>query len=168
MEDQTQHMRDRIMNQIPGTICSLFREVDSKPIRILGDTPNRLLDSGDYLGSIHPFISKAQKSIRDCRPDIETRFLAVDVYPGKHTYFVLDVNNVNYVYETAHTDTTSIPVYVLRLSIRKISITRQPPLDATVAERLREMHNGHGDDPLPLLDDFNRIVEYHSPRSLRR
>lgn len=92
----------------------------------------------------------------------------MDVYPGSHAYFVLDVNNVDYVYETAHTDTSPIHIYVLRLSKRKISINRQRQLDATIAKRFRAMHNGHGDDPLPLLDDFNRTVEYHSPRGLRR
>ncbi|CAG8107628.1 unnamed protein product [Penicillium salamii] len=167
MEDQT-HLRDLIINQIPDTIHNLLQEVDSSPIRILGDTPNSLLDSRDYLESIQPFIPKIQNSIYDYRPDIETRFLAVNVYPGKHTFFVLDVNNVDYNYETAHINTTPIPIYVLRLSRRKISITRQQRLDATIAERLRAMHNGHGDDPLPLLDDFNQTVEYHSPRSLCR
>ncbi|CAG8947623.1 unnamed protein product [Penicillium salamii] len=168
MEDQTQHLRNLIINQIPDTIHNLLQEVDSGPIRILGDTPNSLLDSRDYLGSIQPFISKVQNSIHDCRPEIETRFLAMNVYPGKHSFFVLDVNNVDYDYKTAHTVTTPIPIYVLRLSRRKISITRQQRLDATIAERLRKMHNGHGDDPLPLVDDFNQILGYHSPRSLRR
>lgn len=93
--------------------------------------------------------------------------MAANIYPGKHSYFALDVNNLNYDYETAHTDTTLVPVYHLRLSKRKISITRQPVLDATVAGRLREMHNGHGHDPLPLLDDFTRMMEYRNPRSYR-
>ncbi|CAG8378940.1 unnamed protein product [Penicillium salamii] len=146
MEDQT-HLRDLIINQIPDTIHNLLQEVDLSPIRILGDTPNSLLDSRYYLESIQPFISQTQNSIHHYRPDIETRFLAVN---------------------TTHTDTTPIPIYVLRLSRKKISITRQQRLDATIAERLRAMHNGHGDDPLPLLDDFNQTVEYHSPRSLRR
>ncbi|KAJ5416136.1 hypothetical protein N7465_004831 [Penicillium sp. CMV-2018d] len=168
MGDQAQNIRERIMDQIPDTIHKLLQEVDSGPIRILGDTPTSLLDPGDYLGSIRPFVSKAQCSIRNCRPDAQTRFLAVNVYPGNHAYFVLDVNNVDYVYETAHTDTSPIPIYVLRLSKKKISINRQRQLDASIAERLRAMHNGHGDDHLPLLDDFNHTVEYHSPRNLRR
>lgn len=59
-----------------------------------------------------------------------------------------------------------IPVYVLRLSKRKISIFRKEDLDVTVAENLARMHNGHGNDPLPLIDDYNGIVQYKSPRSL--
>ncbi|KAJ5924423.1 hypothetical protein N7466_008610 [Penicillium verhagenii] len=167
MADQASQIREQIMNQIPSTIHKFLQGV-STPIRILGDTPNSLLDSGDYLASLRPFVSKTESSIRDCCPDIQTCFIAVNIYPGNHAFFVLDVNNVDYVYETAHTNTTPIPIYVLRLSKRKISITRQHGLDATIAERVRAMHNGHGDDPLPLLDDFNQTVEYHSPRNLRR
>ena len=79
MGDQAQHIRERIMDQIPDTIHKL-QEVDSGPIQILGDTPSSLLDPGDYLGSIRPSVSKAQCSIRNCRPDVQTRFLAVNVY----------------------------------------------------------------------------------------
>jgi hypothetical protein len=80
---------------------------------------------------------------------------------------VLDVNNVNNVYENAHLDKTPIPVYVLRLSKRKLRIFRKEELDHGIAGRLAEMHNGHGDDPLPFVDDDNQIVEYRYPRSLR-
>ncbi|OQD68836.1 hypothetical protein PENDEC_c030G03370 [Penicillium decumbens] len=121
MGDQGEHIRERIMNQIPDTIRDFLQQAASTPIRILGDTPNSLLISGDYLGSIRPFVSKTQSSIRDCCPDAQTRFLTVNIYPGNHAYFVLDLNNVDYVYETAHTDMTAIPVYVLRLSKKKIN-----------------------------------------------
>lgn len=40
----------RIMDQIPDTILKLLQEVDPRPVRILGGTPNSLLDPGDYLG----------------------------------------------------------------------------------------------------------------------
>ncbi|KAK1139213.1 hypothetical protein N8T08_001208 [Aspergillus melleus] len=100
------------MNQIPDTISKLLDELDTQPIRILGDTPTSFLDPGDYLGSIGPFVWKAECAIHACRPDLQTRFLAMNM----PRYFVLDVNNVDYVYETAHTDTTPIPIYVLRLS----------------------------------------------------
>ena len=90
-----------------------------------------------------------------------------DIYPQKHSYFVLDGNNVNYVYATAHTDTTTIPVYVLRLSRRRISIFRQGILDATITETLATMHNGHGYDPLPLVDDTTTLPsKTKTPRNL--
>ena len=130
--------------------------------------PNSLLNPEDYIGSIRPFITKTEDAIHDSRSDIKTCFVAANIYPGKHSYFALDVNHVNEDYETAHTDMTLIPVYHLRLSKRKFSIARQPTLDGTVAQRIREMHNGHGDDPLPLLDDFTRMTGYCNPRSMYR
>ncbi|PLN84112.1 hypothetical protein BDW42DRAFT_163661 [Aspergillus taichungensis] len=163
MEEQ---LRDLIMNQIHGTIKDFLKGVDSTPIRILGDTPTRILDSGDYLRSISEFAMKVQASVRECRQDSQARFLAVNIYPQRHSYFVVDLNNKHYNYETAHKDTTPIPVYVLRLS-RRPRIFRFQDQDEKLAMRLAEMHNGHGRDPLPLFDDFTKIVQYHSPRSLQ-
>ncbi|EKV05142.1 hypothetical protein PDIG_38410 [Penicillium digitatum PHI26] len=162
-----QQIRERIMGQISDTIKSFLQSVDSSPIRILGDVPNSILDSRDYLGSIRPFVSKVEGSLRKDRPDNQTSFLAVNIYPGRHSYFVLDLNNVDYVYETAHKDMTPISVYVLRLSKRNPTIFRREALDKTLAETLAAMHNGHGQDTLPLIDDHNRVVQYRNPRSLQ-
>ena len=68
---------------------------------------------------------KAQCPIRKCRPEAQTRFLAVNVHPANHAFFVLDVNNIDYVYKTALTEMNLIPIYVLRLWKRQISIARQ-------------------------------------------
>lgn len=119
------------------------------------------------MDSIRPIVSKVEESLREYRPDAQARFLAVDIYPGKHSYFVLDFNNVDYVYETAHNNLTPVPVYVLRLSKRRVGIFRRRELDDTIAERLAEMHNGHGNDPPPLVDDHNQTVEYRYPRSFQ-
>lgn len=167
MEESKQKIREHIMGQIPETINHFLRTIDSTAIRILGDTPNSVLDHRCYLESIRPIVSKVEESLREHHPDARTRFLAVDIHPGNHSYFVLDLNNVDYVYETAHNDMAPIPVYVLRLSKRKIGMFRRGELDDTLAERLAEMHNGHGDDPLPLADDHNQTVEYRYPRSLQ-
>ncbi|CAG8932016.1 unnamed protein product [Penicillium salamii] len=166
MEEQIQQTREHIKSQIPDTINDFLQTVGTTAIRILGDTPNSALDVGDKLGSIRQFALKLEESVRATQPNAETCFLAVNIYPQKHSYFVFDVNNVDYVYETAHTDMTTIPVYVLRLSKRRISIFRQQRLDTTLAVTLAEMHNGHGQDPLPLVDDYNHIVQYKNPRSL--
>lgn len=167
MDESKQRMREHIMSQIPETISNFLDGVGSTPIRILGDTPNSALDPEEYLESVRPFVSKVEESIRQHRPDAETRFVAVNIYPGKHSYFVLDLNNVDYNYETAHIEKPLIPAYVLRLSPRKVRIWRHKLLDGTLANTLAEMHNGHGDDPLPLVDDRNHIVEYRRPRSLQ-
>ncbi|QKX63326.1 uncharacterized protein TRUGW13939_10496 [Talaromyces rugulosus] len=166
MEDSKQQIREHIMDQIPDTIKNFLQTVDPAAIRILGDTPNSVLDSRDYLGSIRPFVSAVERSLRQHRLDNQTSFLAVSIYPGRHSYFVLDLNNSDYVYETAHNDMNPISVYVLRLS-RNPKIFRKEALDKTLAETLAEMHNGHGYEPLPLFDDHNQIVQYHNPRSLQ-
>ncbi|KAE8152371.1 hypothetical protein BDV25DRAFT_151225 [Aspergillus avenaceus] len=162
MEEQTRKM---IMDQIHDTVRHFLSEAVSTPIRILGDTPTKIVESKDYLKSISVFVEKVQESVQECCPNAQTRFLAVNVYPERHSYFVLGLNNTHYDYETAHNDVTSIPVYVLRLS-RRPRIFRFKDQDEKLAIRLAEMHNGHGKDPLPLLDDFTKTVQYHSPRRL--
>lgn len=166
MEDPKQNSRDHIMNQIPNVIKKFLDEVNPTPIRILGDTPNHVLDSSNYLESIRPFVSKVEQSICEHCPGALTCFVAVNIYPGNHSFFALDLNNFRYNHETAHNDKTPIPVYVLRLSVRTIQIFRKEQLDATLAETLAKMHNGHGYDPLPLVEDHNKLVEYYNPRSL--
>lgn len=92
-------------------------------MRILGDTPNSILDPKDYLGSIRPFVTKIQNCVHEFNANIKTCFIAVNIYPGKHTYFVVDLNNTEYDYLTAHECKTLVPVYILRLS------KRNPPQD---------------------------------------
>ncbi|KAJ5563041.1 hypothetical protein N7535_002512 [Penicillium sp. DV-2018c] len=147
--ESKQKIREHIMGQIPETIIGFLRTFDSSAARILGDTPNSVLDDTCYLESIRPIVSEVEESLLEYRPDAQTRFLAVDIHPGNHSYFVLDLNNVDYDYETAHNDMAPIPVYLLRLSKRKIGIFRRKEMDDTLAERLAELHNGHGKDPLP-------------------
>ncbi|GLA67157.1 hypothetical protein AtubIFM54640_010134 [Aspergillus tubingensis] len=133
--------------------------------RLVGDTPTAILESEDFLTSILPFVTKVQESVNRCRPDAKTRFLALRIV-SRHSYFVVDVNNVDYDYETAHEVTTAIPVYVLRLS-RHVKIARKPTEDDNLAKILAAMHQGHGNDPLPLVDDYTKPVVYDKPRGLR-
>jgi hypothetical protein len=112
------------MGQIPDTINDFLQTVDSTAIRILGDVHNSILDSKDYLRSIRPLVSKVEGSLREYHPDSQTCFLVVNIYPGRHSYFVLDLNHLDYVYEAAHNDFTPISVYVLCLS-KKPTILRK-------------------------------------------
>ncbi|PWY96314.1 hypothetical protein BO94DRAFT_541149 [Aspergillus sclerotioniger CBS 115572] len=169
MGDSKHLIREHIIDQIPRIIFELLQKVDSTAIRILGDTPTSVLDPGDYLKSIRPFVSKIQDCVHESYPEYKTCFLSVNIYRGKHSYFVVDVNNIDYDYETAHTCKTPIPVYVLRLSKRKPTLHRTTALDEQLAETLADMHNGHGRDPLPLFDDYNDPnIQYRNPRSLQR
>ena len=168
MGDSKQLNREHIMTQIPHIILEFLQGLHSEgAVRILGDVPTGVLDSKDYLESIRPFASKVQHCLREYRADYLTRFVAVNIYPGKHSYFVVDLNNLGYNYDTAHQCKTPVPVYVLRLSKRAPSIRRNEALDTQLAETLAKMHNGHGQDPIPLFEDHNDPnLQYRNPRSL--
>ncbi|KAJ5789140.1 uncharacterized protein N7518_006151 [Penicillium psychrosexuale] len=108
MEEQIRQIRERIKSQIPGTINGFLETVGSTTIRILGDTPNSVLDIGGY--SWVPYADSRQRS--------RIRFV-------------------------------------------------QGMLDANIANTLATMHNGHGHDPLPLVDDCNdAVLQYKNPRNL--
>lgn len=169
MEDSKQQIREHIMTQIPRVMLEFLQKLQSDgAIRILGDVPNSALSPEEYLESINPFVLKVQRCLQEYRKENKTYFIAVNIYPGKHSYFVVDLNNVNYDYNTAHKCKTPVPVYVLRLSKRP-SIRRNPPLDIQLAELLAQMHNGHGQDPLPLFEDHNDPnLQYKNPRDLQK
>ncbi|PYI33240.1 hypothetical protein BP00DRAFT_323545, partial [Aspergillus indologenus CBS 114.80] len=105
-----ENVRDRILRQIRGVLFDFLGTIGSGTMRILGDTPNSILDPEDYLISIHPFATQVQDCLHEYNAHNETCFVAVNIYPGKHSYFVVDVNNTNYDYQTAHECKTSIPV----------------------------------------------------------
>ncbi|KAJ5945150.1 hypothetical protein N7516_005318 [Penicillium verrucosum] len=169
MDDSTQQIRSHVMGQIRGILFELPPEVVAGTMRILGDTPNSILDPNNYLKSIRPFAWKVQDGLHQYDKNNTTRFLAVTIYPGKHSYFVVDLNNTDYDYQNAHECKTPVPVYVLRLSKRKPTISRKPELDGQIAETLRAMHFYHGQDPLPLFDNYcDQNSYYGNPRSLQQ
>ncbi|GKZ28679.1 hypothetical protein AbraIFM66950_011115 [Aspergillus brasiliensis] len=165
MDDSTHQIRERIIRQIRAVLSEFPPDVGSSTIRILGDTPNSILDPQDYLKSIRPFVSETEECLKKIHPDNETRFVAAKIYRGKHSYFIVDVNNTEYDYETAHDCKTVIPVYVLRLSKRQPTIFRKRELDEDIAKVLRNMHNLHGQDALPLYDNHYDVnLCYPNPR----
>lgn len=165
MEQSTQQTREHILAQIPAEIKTLLETVGSEAIRILADTPNSVLDPSDSLQSILPFTSTVKDAIRSQCADAQVRLLAIAIYPRRHSYFVLDVNNASYDYGTAHHDTILVPVYVLRLSRRPV-IFRKANLDGDLATRIADLHLLHGMDPLPFFDDHNQVLQYCNPRGL--
>lgn len=150
----------------PSPIQDFLQAVDSTAIRILGDTPNSILDPKDYLGSIRVFVSTVESTIRRFRPDSQTSFLAVNIYPGRYSYFVLDLDKVGYNYETAHQDMRLIPVYVLRLSNENpTTIPRQPVLDRTIATTVATMHKGMVTSPYHWLTIITKFFNTAIPEA---
>lgn len=85
-EVSKQKFHQSIIAQIPDSIKNLFDTLGcSTPARILDDTPNSLLDPNDYLASIHPFVSRIEDSLNEYHPNVQMRFLAVTIYPGRHS-----------------------------------------------------------------------------------
>ncbi|KAE8153178.1 hypothetical protein BDV25DRAFT_127387 [Aspergillus avenaceus] len=135
-------------------------------IRVVGDTPNSILDPNDFLESITSIVEGVKSAVIACRPQTQTCYLAVKRFGGRHSFFVLDLNNVEYDYDSAHENRSPIPVYILRLS-RNPKIFRHAPQDQQLADKLAELHNLHGDDPLPLFDDHTKPIIYAFPRYLK-
>lgn len=60
------------------------------------------------------------------------------------------------------------PVYVLGLTKRQLTVVRKRSLDEPIAKVLRNMHNLHGQDPLPLFDNhYDENLQYPNPRNLQ-
>jgi hypothetical protein len=168
-QQQIRDIRERIITQIPSIIHGFLRQLDSNgAVRILGYTPNSILDPKDYFNSIYPFASKVQQCVGQYCEDYKSRCVAIRIQPGKRSFFVVDLNNTDYNYETAHECKAPIPVYVLRLSTNEPTIRRKECLDKSIAEILADMHRGHGRKPLPLFEDHNDPnLSYPNPRGLQ-
>lgn len=164
-------MGDRalIVGQIQGVMRNFLSQYDAStpiaPVRIVGDTPNSILDHSEYLNSINAIVQEVIDAVSTYRPNIQTRWVAISKFPGRHSFFVLDINNGDYGYESAHTCFTKIPVWILRLS-RAPKIFRHQGQDQKLAEKLASLHNLHGRDPLPLFDEYTQLRAFASPRHL--
>ncbi|PYH68253.1 uncharacterized protein BO88DRAFT_305841, partial [Aspergillus vadensis CBS 113365] len=108
------HILHQISTIIPSTLPPELTNTDTNTrtstIRILGDIPNSILNPTDYLSSMYPFMSETSKSLQQLRPNNQTLFIAAKICRGKHSYFLLDLNNTSYDYDTAHDCKTLIPV----------------------------------------------------------
>ena len=134
MGDSKQRIREHIMTQIPHIMHEFLQELPPEnAFRIFGDVPNSVLNPEDYLESIRPFASKVQHCPHDYHADNRTCFVAANIYPGKHSYFVVDLDNTSYNYDTAHECMTPVPVYILHLSKKALSIRRDGALDGQLS-----------------------------------
>lgn len=162
--------RGLIIGQIHEVRRNFLNEYGSStpipPIRILGDTSNSILNHSKFLESIKTIIEEVENTVATCRPDAKIRWIAVNKFEGRHSFFVLDLNNVEYDYESAHKCLSKVRVYVLQLS-RAPKLFRCKPQGQKLAEKLAQTQNLHGKDPLPLFDDHTRPRIYGSSRHQR-
>lgn len=123
------------------------------------------LDSRDYFES-------AKRVLDDIFPgwehDNRILFLAVEVFADR-TYMVIDINNHDYNFGTAHENKKAVHVYVLRRVHKGQSwaLVRSPQDDDYVCGRLAELHRAHGYDvKLPMVEDHTSVIVHANPRSL--
>ena len=131
-------------------------------IRIIADVPTNFLRFEDLPTSafdlIRPFLIQWEAHHL-------TRQLAVDLYP-RHAYVVVDINNYEYDYDTAHEQTFAPPIYILRLSrSNKWTFFRRAVDDKMIAVTVAELHRRNGQNPLPFLADHINGSVYLSPRT---
>ncbi|KAA8649663.1 uncharacterized protein ATNIH1004_002334 [Aspergillus tanneri] len=127
-------------------------------VRILITVYTKSLNSENYLASASDTISKIAPGWEN-NPRI--RFLLVDVYE-RHTFIVADINNHGYNFETAHKDTTPIPVYAIR-QVRKTEkwvMTKEQKYDMYIAHRIAELHDWYGLRKPPFLEDHHFVIEH--------
>ncbi|KAL4964091.1 uncharacterized protein BDV14DRAFT_201113 [Aspergillus stella-maris] len=138
------------------------------PKRLVLKLKTAQFDSTDYRSSSAEFISQIFPNFST---DPRIRFLAIGIWTDR-TFLVLDINNNEYNFETAHNDRTILPVYVIRQYRRnsKWALIRWAPEDILLAANLANMHNRHGwGATLPLLEDRTNIstMAFANPRELR-
>ncbi|KAJ5577549.1 uncharacterized protein N7459_006513 [Penicillium hispanicum] len=106
-------------------------------------TPNTTATVAIDRRRIRMIVEEVDNAIALYRADAKTRWIAANKFERRHSFFVLDLNNVEYEYKSAHTYETCVPVYVLQLS-RAPKIFRHKPQDQDLAEKLAQMHDLHG------------------------
>ncbi|KAL4797013.1 hypothetical protein BDV19DRAFT_387553 [Aspergillus venezuelensis] len=155
----------------PKLSASDLREVvfqANDPKRLVIRLKTTQLDSTDYRSYSADFISQIFPS---WQTDPRIRFLAIGIWTYR-TFLVLDINNTQYSFETAHSDRTILPVHVIRQYRRNSNwaMIRWAPEDILLAANLANMHNRHGwGAELPFLEDRTDIstMVFANPREFR-
>lgn len=144
-----------IMDEIHQVVSKALSEHGS--IRILGDVRTETLDPNNYLASITNLVQPFLDTWNSKDEITRVTFLAVDIYI-RHAFFVVDLNNEQYDYNTAHLSAVPVPVYLLKRSRRphgRWKIFRYAPQDQSLAKMLASFHWAHGQDPLPFFEDHS-------------
>lgn len=140
----------------------IFKSNDAKRLVIRLHT-DKLEDSDDYLASASAIVSE----IFPCwEKDSRVLFLAIEVRPER-THMVIDINNDEYNFATAHETKNIIPVYVLRRKRGRWVQFRWPPGDKLLNEEVASLHELNGfDAKTPFFANHHTQVAYANPRSL--
>lgn len=156
-----------MLDEIHQVVSKALSEHGS--IRILGDVRTETLDPNNYLASITDLVQPFLDTWMPKDEITRVTFLAVDIYI-RHAFFVVDLNNEQYDYDTAHLSAVSVSVYLLQRSRRphgRWKIFRYAPQDQSLAKMLASFHYSHGQGSLPFLEDHSdqtKRVIFMNPR----
>lgn len=155
---------DILYPQIMSTVNDRLRETFQREerIRIVFDVFTETLYP-TYLESTYNLLDNV---VTGWKHDERFRLLAIEIY-SRHTYIVLDVNNREYDFETAHNkERNALPVYLTRQSkkSRDWVISRFPKEDDPIAKRVADLHRRNGNKRTPFLENHNSTIVHLSPR----
>lgn len=142
------------------------QDSSNSPVRLIGQFSNRMIDPDAFFESVKSITNRVLNCVAQWDPTATTTLLSINRFPGRLSYFALDINNSTYVYETAHLTTIPTPIHILRLS-KNARIFRSQRHDKSIAETLARLHYMHGQDPLPFFDDRTTPPVFNSPRGWR-
>lgn len=152
-----QHIMDQVNKEVLNTIQNL------QTIRIIADVPLEILEPENYLSSAFTLLKPFTQAWG--AENHSLREIVVDIYP-RHAYIVIDINNHDYDFETAHLQHTPIPVYILRLlrKSKEWSFFRRPVEDRRVAKDVALLHWCNGQKRPPFFADHVKGSVYYSTR----
>ncbi|KAJ5304161.1 Subtilisin-like serine protease [Penicillium atrosanguineum] len=139
---------------------------DNTTKRILIKLKSKTLDSEDYRVSANEIVKEIFPNWEN---DRRILYLAIDIWKER-TFIVIDINNHDYDFETAHESKKVLPVYVLRQYRKRQgwALVRFHPVDERLMIQLAELHEHQGwNSTTPFLADHTTMLCYRNPRGLR-
>ncbi|KAJ5488274.1 hypothetical protein N7453_011728 [Penicillium expansum] len=149
-----------------GSLSDIQNEILGNDIakRIVIKVRTQRLDSQNYRASANEVIGEVFPGWEN---DPRIRFLAIDVW-DERTFIVVDINHLDYDFNTAHKIKKVFPVYVLRHGKKRgWALVRWPREDEPLGAKVMDLHNANGwDVETPFLEDHNTRIVYANPRNL--
>lgn len=130
--------------------------------RIVIKVKTKTLDAEDYRVSATNLVNEV---FPDWESDSRILFVAINVSP-KRTFIVVEINHLDYDFDTAHKTKKVFPAYVLRqANARSWALVRWPPEDTRLGGRIAYLHYANGFDVAPpFFEDHHTRVVYANPR----
>ncbi|KAJ5970339.1 uncharacterized protein N7479_000257 [Penicillium vulpinum] len=151
-----------------GSISDIRNEIleNDTAKRIVIKVRTQRLDSQNYRVSAHEFISEVFPGWEN---DPRILPVVIDVW-DERTFIVVDINHLDYDFNTAHEVKKVFPVYILRQGKKRgWALIKWPREDEPLSAKLMYLHNAHGwDAKTPFLEDHHSRIVHANPRDLRK